>query len=684
MFTKFKEAVTTQFNGMVKGELFRTGVTGDEMWEHYLKSYPEGSNPFFRAKTEHECSCCRSFVKLMGNVVTVKDGKRVSIWDSKVKGEPAYQAVADSMAEFVKSKPIVDGFLHYDRNAGTDKNREQMPDGEVRTWNHFHVEIPLRNSGKVYVVPKDSIDSTLGKYKTTHDVFLRGLTELTVDSFDTVLEMIASNSLYRGEQNKAVVEAFLKVKKQFDGLPPEQQDDFVWSNIDKVGEGIARMKNTSFGELLSNISSGMDLEVAVKKYETMVAPENYQRTTSLVTKSMIENAKKKVAELGLDDALHRAYATLESVPLEHTIFVDRSVKKKLGKDVWDSLDTKAAPPKNLSKVEEISIDKFLKDVVTRAETIEIFVENKHVNNLVSLIGPADQGGHRLFKWGNDFSWSYNGDVTDSIKERVKKAGGSVTGDLCCRLAWFNTDDLDLHMKEHGVAGSRRVAHYELFFGNRGSASPSGGKLDVDMNAFGVLKTDAVENIYYARRAAMKETTYELFVNQYRKRETNNVGFQVEFDWMGSVKTFTYPKAVRQGENVGVVKFEYTHKDGVKILESLPSTESTRTEWNLKTGDFHRVNVLMESPNYWDERVGNRHTFFMLEGCRNDGKARGIYNEFLRDDLLPHRKVIEMVGAKMKTEESDNQLSGLGFSSTQRAEVLARVTGSITRTLKVVF
>jgi hypothetical protein len=94
---------------------------------------------------------------------------------------------------------------------------------------------------------------------------------------------------------------------------------------------------------------------------------------------------------------------------------------------------------------------------------------------------------------------------------------------------------------------------------------------------------------------------------------------------------------------------------------------------------------MFSPNYWDEKaVGNRHFFFLLDGCKNDGTARGFYNEFLSAELDQHRKVLEMVGAKMQTEESDHQLSGIGFSSTQRNDILVRVKGTFTRTIKIIF
>jgi hypothetical protein len=108
---------------------------------------------------------------------------------------------------------------------------------------------------------------------------------------------------------------------------------------------------------------------------------------------------------------------------------------------------------------------------------------------------------------------------------------------------------------------------------------------------------------------------------------------------------------------------------------------------------------MLSPNYWvrdgevlvsehdalqAHGVGNKHWFFMLEGCVNDGQARGFYNEFLSAALEPHRKTMEMVGAKMKTEASGRQLSGLGFSSTKRDSVTVRVKGAFERVVKVVF
>jgi hypothetical protein len=96
-------------------------------------------------------------------------------------------------------------------------------------------------------------------------------------------------------------------------------------------------------------------------------------------------------------------------------------------------------------------------------------------------------------------------------------------------------------------------------------------------------------------------------------------------------------------------------------------------------------MVMHSPNHWDEHeTGNKHWFFILDKCKNDERTRGFYNEFLSNELTEHRKVFEVLGSRMKTEKCDNQLSGVGFSSTQKNSILCKVSGSFARTIKINF
>ena len=79
---------------------------------------------------------------------------------------------------------------------------------------------------------------------------------------------------------------------------------------------------------------------------------------------------------------------------------------------------------------------------------------------------------------------------------------------------------------------------------------------------------------------------------------------------------------------------------------------------------------MFSPNHWDNNSkGNRHLFFMLDNCINPEPVRGFYNEYLIESLHDNRKVFEVLAGKMKAEPTEDQLSGLGFSTTKRGDVI---------------
>lgn len=660
-FIEFKQAVQAQLRWMADGALFTAEVSKDDLWQTYLSSFPEGTNPIFRERTEHDCQCCKQFIRACGNVVAIVDNKLTTIWDIKV--DSFYQAVADALAEKVRSAAIENHFLTPEAKLGTDFNHQQTNGGVIK-WTHFSAEVPSK-----FVARGDAIGTALSKYRSDKDVTKRGLEEIPLTAIDTVIELIGQDSLYRGDEHLEAVSRFRKLKVSFDRLPAEARDNFCWT-----ASG-GRIRNTVIGSLLVDIAEGVDLDVAVRSFETKVAPTDYKRPRALITKSMIDSAQKKVEELGIAPALQRRFAAADDLTINNVLFADRAAKKAMNVFEEMAQQTKV-DVKSLEKVSEISVEDFLKDVLPRAETLAIMFENRHENSLMSLVAPQEPDAKRIFKWGNNFSWAYNGEVADSIKERVKRAGGSVTGVLRCSLAWFNTDDLDIHLREPD--GNH------IYYGNKGRAHASGGMLDVDMNAVGlVTSTSPVENITYSDLARMPEGKYQLIVNQYNARSNSNLGFAVEIEFGGIIHTFQYDRRVVG--NVPVAEFEFTRKGGLKFLKSLPSAETSKEVWGITTGQFHNVSMLLNSPNHWDgEKIGNKHLFFILSECKNPGEARGFFNEFLAEELTPHRKVFEVLGGKLKTPASEQQLSGLGFSSTQRNHVFCKVTGTFNRTIKIIF
>ena len=678
-FSVFKNAVQTQFDLLGKHELFTTEIDPDTLYENYISSFPIGTNNTFRKRKEYECSACRKFIRDIGNVVAIIDRNLVSIWDITIN-DSTFQPVADSMAWLVKSRPIRNRFLCTEKTAGnTNKSLEDSPNGII-IWDHLFAHIPCGHdhNEKNFVCKSADLGQLFSESQAHHDVLMRSLVTISLDSIHTVLDLINRNTLYRGDENRHAVEEFLALKLVFDQTEEKERNNFVWEASRKILNGaVTKIRNSAIGTLLVDLSEGMFLEHAVSSFESKVAPANYKRTTALVTTAMVNAARNKIEELGLTSALDRRYATSTDININNLLFAHRHSRQLVTDDVFSSISTTSDSIKSrdFDRVDEIGIGEFISDIVPQISSIDILVESRHVGNFVSLTAPVDPNAKNMFKWNNGFAWSYKGDVTDSVKERVKKAGGNVTGDLCFRLAWYNYDDLDLHMIEPG---------YEIYFANRQNISPSGGRLDVDMNVTATTR-EPVENIYYQNESSLREGRYTLFVHNYTRREDKDVGFEVEFDHKGTVRRYVYLNTVRGYGKVTVLTFNYSYRRGVTIESSLPENSTTRTIWGITTERFHPVSIALLSPNYWDGvGIGNKHYFFMLKGCVNDDTSRGFYNEFLKGELEPHRKVLEIVGGTMRIQKTPDQLSGLGFSSTQRGNMVVRVKGEINQTLRVVF
>lgn len=179
------------------------------------------------------------------------------------------------------------------------------------------------------------------------------------------------------------------------------------------------------------------------------------------------------------------------------------------------------------------------------------------------------------------------------------------------------------------------------------------------------------------------------VDQYQSRENLNTGFTVEVECNGKVEQFTYPFPQRTKVTVEVMRIVVKGGaiDKLDVLDSkIQHRGVSQSVWGIKTETFVPVSTVMLSPNHWDGlAVGNRHAFFLLDGCRNPEATRGIYNEFLRGDLEHHRKVFEVLGSKTKCAPADDQLSGVGFSSTVRESVTVRAIGqTINKLYKINF
>ena len=677
-FKNMKQRMIDHFNTALGSEhLFEVELDKDELWNLYLDSFPEGTNPIFRERRYYDCSCCRQFIKNIGPTVFIdKDLNLHTIFEFDTH-DPVTQPVMNALDRYVKSKIITDVYLNETSKVGTDKSHEHCDDGKIFTWDHFFLELPDRCVLNRYQIP-----TMKGRLRDRRNVFKRSLDEISMSSLDTVLELIDSNTLYKGAEWKSVLTKFREYKATYESLPFEKRDLYTWRESMLIGDVIGKIRNHSIGVLLVDITEGMELDTAVRRYEQIVAPTNYKRPKAIYTKKMLEDAKKTITELGYMESLARRFATLDDITVNNILFSNRDAAKRIGGDIFDEMMSEAAiDPKRFSRVEEVTAEKFVKDILPGAKSLEALLENRLAKNLVSLVAPVNKDAKSMFKWDNAFSWAYAGNITDSdIRANVKDAGGNVEGVLRFSIQWNDTDtysanDLDAH-----CFGPRDT---HIWYGQTRSYV-TGGFLDVDI-VHPERNKAAVENIAWADKNRMVPGEYRFYVHQFNNRGGKD-GFRAEIEFDGQIYQFNYDKELRQGEKIPVATVKLDQNGKFTITEHLKSSTSSREVWGLKTNTFVPVTVAMYSPNYWDDQqgVGHRHYFFMMKDCVNPEQPNGFYNEFLDNKLDQHKRVFEALGSKLAVASADDQLSGLGFSSTKRNELVVKVKGATERIFKVKF
>ena len=661
-FKQFAAAIGTQLSNMLSlnspSTLFTVKLDRNELFDTYLAAFPEGTNPIFRVRTEHDGSYDRNFIRNVGGVIKVNDDLTIeTIWDVADLPYP-YDIVAKALADKVRES-VIDGILYSTLAvSGHEPNTEVTDQGSI-DFTHFYNRLP-----SAYVTSNAA--SLISDRRNAVTGFKNALEQLSIEATRSVMELIDEDCLYRGDQYERLVRTFLNLLTAYKSInDPITRDRFLYRH------NPITIRSTAIGTLIEDLTGGMDLDTALRRYGNKVDPVNYNHSKAAITPGMIKRAMATITELGLEPALERRHAVIEDVAVTDVLWANRNAKSKLKGGIEGILMASARVASSQpDQTIQIGIKDFIKLLADNAEC-EIFLTPDLGGNMVSLIAPVHGDlPPSLFAWDNNFSWAYNGNVTDSITRRVKAAGGKTDGVMRVSLAWSNTDDLDLHCQ--GPDG-------HIYFGNKA------GILDIDANGPGSARTTTpVENMNFSR---IVPGVYKFFVHQYAQRNTTDQGYEIEVALGGQVTQYRSETSPPQEKSVTVLEIAVEKDLTISRMAIGPHLKVGTKDtviWGLDTGRYVPVETVMYSPNYWGQTgladdeltndAGNRHYIFTLAGCKSDEPLQGIFNEYLRSNLKPHRKVFEVIGQKTKCPTADVQLSGLGFSSTIRRSFTARLTG----------
>lgn len=652
-FKLFSQAVVDKFYELsnISDTIMLSDVPSDKVWDTYLETIPAEHNPIFRERRVFDANYDKNFINKFGRLVFIIGGKRHTIWE--VETGTFFDEVAQALHLLIQKETTkLSFFLTKEKTAGHKPSVDSIDPNII--WDHFYAETPA----KLY---NREPARTLSGANTSLDVFKRSMNDYQLSALESVLELIDDGVLYRGSEKRQTIQTWIKTKKEFDKSKDKQafSAEYVTKNKNR-----SRFKSDVIEVLVSDLQSGVDLEKAVDRYGKLMDPANYRRTTSLVTSKMVEKAKDTISELGYINSIYRRVAVDSDIPGAEKLY---SAREGIAVDVFDDMSSdarKRAGTINLEKLKNIKLTDLLNEV-SSARTLEILPNESLNTSQVVLTAPLYEDAPSMFSWGNSIGWSYVGsDTTDTIRERVKSAGGNVEGDIRVSLAWHNADDLDLH------AYSPRHRN-EIYFGNR---KAFGGTLDVDMNAgmYNSNNVDPVENIYWNTKELFP-TKVQFYVDQYCKRSSSNVGFDLQVVIGENTTVFRYDKPVTRSHKPSVT---LKREDDSIVIDEY-SDSLTKVSETTNAPEFVHVESVLLSPNFWDNNSsGNKHYIFQTKDFEIDQPVRGFFNEYLEPSLKEHRKVFEIMGQKTKISDSmESAVRGYGFSVDSGKEFVVRVNGN---------
>ncbi len=708
---EFTKKLQSQFDKMcATGKLFESALTGEQVWEIYINGFEKENNPIFRdpESTVHNCKLCSNFIRRYGNIVAIdKNYNIITIFD--VEASPEYNSAAQLISLALKKAKVKEVFyetfdelksLPYESckksntkfKLGVERNEKRyskeeaekykvVQPNELRTFTHMHLFVP----SKFVDMSGQSIDAIKADYREPKKVFQRAMQEIPLDTLILVRDLVNQGSLLDGQTHVYKVEQYIALKREYDTIPNEKQDNWCWVNSYQFP--LAKFRSELMGVLCTELAEGKELNEACLAWNKRADSANYMKAVAPFTEKMKKEAMKEFYNLGYQDMdLDRRFANIDDIKASEILHVNVGKDEIKSISIFDGVKATSTRHKRseFDDIEEVTIDKFMHDILPSCTSVEAYLSNKHEGNLVSLTTSKFSDSKPMFKWTNPYSWTFKGNLAgkSQIKEAVKTAGGRVDGVLRFSMIWNDTNgqdnsDLDAWCQQ---PDGERIGYSTPFRKDRSNASYSSQKGQLDLDNTNPSGKIAIENIYFVDKNAMKNGVYKFWVNQYAPR--NSQGFKAEIEFDGELYYYEYNRPVMGNIMVAEVTL---NKGKFEIKHLLPETNSSKELYGLQTEQFHKVNLVCLSPNHWGENnTGNKYFLFMLDGCKCPTAIRSFHSENLIPELAAHRKVLEVVGNATMIEPTDKQLSGLGFNATVRDELIVKLQGSFKRTIKIKF
>lgn len=378
--------------------LFTTDAT--DLFDIFLNGLPE------EARQHYNCRACRNFVNRYGGLVVIASNATTVpvMWTIS---HPFFAKAIDDVKMAVDKAKVTGVFLTSEKRLGTPK---------TGVWTHMSVDTPK------YLIHKDryglkNAEQAMTEKAEDFKMLMNAVIKYKTSTVETAVNLLKTDSLYRGEKILGMAEWFLAVVKSTrSGRNPYDSGAFrnnIWRFVAIAPAGFCHVSSGMIGTLLEDIENGLDYELVERRFNEKMNPTKYQRPQALPSAGNVKRTEEIVAKMGIANSFKRRFAKIEEIPLIWKPVGKKKATESTG--LFAGLATKKSMTKKeptiVGRNQTMTWEKFQRTVLPNAKEIELYTGDfdNMANNYSAIVTAEDMDAPPIIAWDteenrNPFSW----------------------------------------------------------------------------------------------------------------------------------------------------------------------------------------------------------------------------------------------------------------------------------------
>lgn len=376
---------------------YRSTIDPDELWEAYLSGFEDPE-----IRQQHNCHCCKSFIKKYGGLVFTNGVETFSpLW-------PAYTDTKLYTESLSNINKLFDSNRCSIKYPFTTKRKLLGANEDDAGWTHFWVK---RNGAYTCEDP----GKVAGELATDHEMLVEYIRWVKLNTLTVASELLQGDSTFARSKHAAMVKWLLNTKICAEGMKGSQaRRNYLWHSAMSAPKGFCHIKNTVVGVFIHDIESGESIHDARRRLNAAMHPLQYQRPQAAPTEGNIRAAEDLFRRMNLAPSLRRRYAHAGDIQEWLWKPTEREAKEQ---GIFSHLSRehkKMELPKD-SYINNVSWTVFARDVLPHTKSIRIRLQNSM--NFAGLVTAAVPDAPPLLHWDredrrNPVSWYvYHGGST---------------------------------------------------------------------------------------------------------------------------------------------------------------------------------------------------------------------------------------------------------------------------------